>query len=516
MDRLRAALSSKALRWLAAVAGVYACFFAGYVLTRRWASLTLDTGKSSYGRDEFVDIRLRTRDPQLRALWQRTPPRVRVARGGRPVPTIGGLLEPALEWDGNRGWVGRWPCPWKAEPGQYSLELASELPPRKAEALRAGSFILSSRRPRALPPRFAAVNWESSKPLASLKVLAPDGTVKDWRGLLDWVEYVGADAFWMLGGQTPGLVHGETWVTHNLPLIPEVARECRRRKLKFGVWAMCYLTMSAKDRVPGYEYALEIEEGRPKPTRALSLRDARRPHDVAVLLKRFAAIPEVDFIGLDYIRNPLGGYELVDDFMAEMPGVVKPPDWDRLTRAERMARFAQRKIARTDADFIDAWQWWRAHRAGRVIRQIREEVGGSKPLWAFVLTWEKGWQHGQDPVMFSDAGADALALMMYEADRVQFAQIMKDWRGYVRQGDAQLVAGNIVDWPLHQRSPKGPAEFGRRLDWAARAITPDGPAAGLFIHDLERALNGRLGPYTTRDWMDEARRVVRRFKALPS
>ena len=27
----------------------------------------------------------------------------------------------------------------------------------------------------------------------------------DWRGLLDWAKYVGADAFWMLGGQTPGL-----------------------------------------------------------------------------------------------------------------------------------------------------------------------------------------------------------------------------------------------------------------------------------------------------------------------
>jgi hypothetical protein len=496
---------------------VYAAFFSGYILTRRWAAVTLDTLKPSYRHDEFVEIRLRTRDPRLRSLWKQELPRARVVRGGSLVPTIGGLRSAVLEWDGRRSaWVGRWPVPWNAEPGEYALELASEMPSRKAEALRARSFRIERRKPKPFPARFVAVNWESSRPLASLKVKAPDGSVKDWRGLLDWTEYVGADAFWMLGGQTPGLVRGETWVSHNLPLIPEVARECRRRGLKFGVWAMYTLTMSSEERIPGYEYALEIDEGRPKPTRAISLRDSSRPKDVAALLKSFAAIPEVDYIGLDYIRNALGGYELVDDFMAEMPWVVRPPGWEKMTRGERMAEFAKRKVARKDAAFIDAWQWWRAHRAGAVIRQIRKEVGGSKPLWAFVLTWERGWHHGQDPVMFNDAGADALALMMYEANGVQYAQIMKDWRGYVKSGDARLFVGDIVDWPLHQKSPRGPGELGRRLEWSMRSITTDGPAAGLFIHDLERALNGRLGPYTTQDWMDEVRRVVRHFKSRPA
>ncbi|MBI5242117.1 MAG: hypothetical protein HY922_00370 [Elusimicrobia bacterium] len=509
MDRIR-----PALRLLGIVAGVYLAFFTGYHLSREWAAIRLDTVRPAYRHDEFIELRLRSRDPQLRSLWAAQPPKARILRSGRPVETIGGLVETALEWDGGgSAWIGRWPCPWNAEPGEYSPELVAELPERKAPRVK--PFRIERRRPMPLPPRFAAVTWESPKPLAALKVRAPDGSLKDWRGLLDWVEYAGADAFWMLGAQTPGFVRGETWAAHNLPLVPEVAKECRRRGLKFGVWVMCYLTMSSKKRVPGYEYALEIDGDKPKLTRAVSIRDPKRPKDVAALLKRFAAIREVDFIGIDYIRNALGGYELLDDFKADMPGVKWPPGFDRLSREQRLAEFAKRKIARMDKPFIDAWQWWRAHRVSRVVREIRREVGGRKPLWAFMLTWERGWHHGQDAVMFNDAGVDAEALMMYEADSLQYGQIMKDWRGYVRTGDAQLIVGDIVDWPLHQRSLLGPKEMTRRLNAAAQGICTGAPAAGIFIHDLERALNGRLGPYTTRDWMDEARSAIRRFKESP-
>jgi len=496
------------------VVGVYAAFLAGYYLSREWAVVRLDTVEPAYGHDQFIEIRLRSRDPILRAKWLQSPPGASVLRGGAVVETIGGLRETAMEWDpGRSAWIGRWPCPWNAESGDYSVELSSQLLGRKA--LRAKDFRIERRKPKPLPARLAVLTWESARPLDSLKVLAPDGKMKDWRGLLDWVEYAGADAFWMLGGQTPGFVGDEVWVQHNLPLIPQVAKECRRRGLKFGVWAMSYLTMSSKHRIPGYEYALEVENDRPKLTRAISIRDPRRERDIAALLKRFEAVADVDFIGLDYIRNALGGYELIDDFKAEMPGVKWPAGWNRLSREQRMAEFARRKVSRKDIAFIDAWQWWRAHRVCRIIRRIRREVGEEKPLWAFALTWERGWHHGQDPVMFNDAGIDADALMMYEASPLQYAQIMKDWRSYVRVGQAQLLVGDIVDWPLHQFSPLGPKELARRLDTASRGIYADGPAAGMFIHDLDRAINGRLGPFSTRDWMDKARFAIRRFKSLP-
>ncbi|MFA6093369.1 MAG: hypothetical protein WCU88_05985 [Elusimicrobiota bacterium] len=499
----------------AAVLGVCAAFWIGYGVSQAFGRVRLDTLKESYGRDEFVDVRLRTRDPGLRAQWTAQGVRIRVLREGLPVTGIGGLRELPLRWDSARGaWMGRWPCPWNPPLGRYSLELSEPL--ESGKELRSRGFELRARPLNPFPPRLAVVNWESAKSLASLQVRAPDGTLKDWRGLLDWTEYAGADAFWMLGGQTPGSGSGEVWQTRNLKMIPEVARECHRRGLKFGVWVMYSLTVSSTNRIPGYEYALEIEEGRPKPTRAVSLRDERRLKDVAALLKRFAAIKEVDFLGVDYIRNALGGYELAEEFRADMPWAFgASAGCERWSPEQRMADFARRKIARKDARLIDAWQWWRAHRVGRVLRELRREIGPSKPLWAFTLTWQKGWHHGQDPVMFSDAGADACALMMYEADSAQYAQMIKDWHAYVRSADARLITGDIVDWSLHQRAAAGPGEMRRRLDAAVDGIYADGPAAGIFIHDLDRALNGRLGRWSTRAWLDAARASIRRMKRLP-
>ena len=273
------------------------------------------------------------------------------------------------------------------------------------------------------------------------------------------------------------------------------------------------MTASSARRLARYEYAVEVSEGVPEKTRAISLRDENRIRDVAALLKRFARIPEVDFVGLDYIRNALGGCELAEDFYAEMPGVSPPPDWGRLSVSEKMVYFARKKGMRRDLPFVDAWQWWRAHAVGRIIRNIKAEVG-AKPLWAFTLTWDKGWHHGQDPVMFNDAGVDIDALMMYEADEDQFRMILKDWGSYVRRGDAQLMVGDIVDWPLHQRDPSGPAALRRRTLEAAKRVFGDGRAQGIFIHDLARALDGRLGKWDTRAWMDQARAAILEHKRL--
>ena len=505
---------SKACRLFFGLAVFYAVLFLGFWgWVRVTRSVRLCSGRAEYGHDEFVEIFLKTRDPALNRAWSAKAPVVVVTRRGRPVSTVAGLRQARLFPSGRGLWTGRWPCPWNAPAGEYRLELAGA--EALGDRLQARPFRITYRRPRPLPPAFAVLTLECDMPWAGLRVQAPDGTTKDWRGLLDWVEYVGADAFWVLGGRTPGEKPGEAWLSYNFPLIPKMAAECRRRKIKFGVYVQCYLTMSGKARVPGYEYALEVRDGRTAETRAISLREDKRAKDIAELLKRLRDIPEVDYLGVDYIRNALGGMELVDDFYADMAGIVAPPsEFSRLSREERMVYFARKKAMRKDMAFIDAWQWWRAHRASAVLRRLKSEIGESKPLWAFMLTWDKGWHHGQDAVMFNDAGVDAEALMLYEADAAQYKALLSDWSGYVRRGDAQLIVGDVVDWPLHQSDPDGPKEFYRRTVLAAAGIYADGPARGVFVHDLGRALWGRLGPWSTRDWMNSARAAIRRFKEM--
>lgn len=498
----------------AALAVLYAAAFGARVWwSDRVMQVRLQTSKRRYFHYELVDVELSARDPALRESWRQTPPRVVVTRGGAPVETVAGVVDLPLAFDADRrAWVGRWPVPWNAPAGRYDLRLVGG--ERLAGRLQAGSFTIVRRKPAPLPPGLSIVTYESIKPLRELKVRAPDGTMKDWRGLLDWVQYVGADAFWMLGGQTPGKQPGEVWVSDNLDMIPEVARECHRRGLKFGVYAQCYLTMSKTERLPRYEYALDAADGHTFVTRAVSLDDDRRVQDISALLERLRDIPDVDYLGLDYIRNALGGYELAQEFFSEMPGVEPPPEWSRLTVEQQRVWFARKKVMRRDLRFIDAWQWWRAHKVGGIVRRIKDAVGDKKPLWAFTLTWDKGWHHGQDPVMMNDAGVDADALMLYEADREQFEAILRQFHSYIHEGDAQLVVGDVVDWPLHQRDPAGPAEFYRRLVEGIDGIYADGPARGVFFHDLGRALWGRTGRWGARGWLDAARRAAVHMRAV--
>ena len=496
---------------LAAVALLYAAIFTLWSVRVKSRELTLSASKVEHLHYDIVELSLVSGDPALDESFVAAPPRFVVMRGTETLTTIAGIREMKAARTAPGRWLARWPVPWNAPPGAYRPVLLGR--PDLEERLSITPFTIARRKPKPMPKGFVVATLESVMPLSSMKVKGPDGSMTDWRGMLDWAKYVGADAFWMLGGQSPGLGKDEIWMQTNLKMIPKVAEECKKRGLQFGVYAMFSLTMS-KQVLPGYEYGLEIKDGQPVVTRAISIRDNKRLSDVAAFLKPYADDPNVDWVGLDYIRNALGGYELVDDFVAEMPGVFVPPEWRKLTRVERMTWLARKKIMRRDKEFVEAWEWWRARRVALIVKEIKARLGG-KPLWAFTLTWEKGWHHGQDPVMMNDAGVDIDALMFYEADKPQYAAMMKSWNEYVKVNDVQLLPGNIFDWGLHQKDVAGPGEFGRRMKVAVSGVYGDGPARGVFYHDVARLLWGRLGSWGTRGWADEAREISRFVKSLP-
>ncbi len=105
--------------------------------------------------------------------------------------------------------------------------------------------------------------------------------------------------------------------------------------------------------------------------------------------------------------------------------------------------------------------------------------------------------------MMRDAGIDWDSIMLYEADSKQFNGFIKQWSNYTTRKQINLLVGDVVDWPLHQKTlnPAGPEDFIQRNLKAVEGFHKDGPVRGLFVHDYNRARRGRLGPYSTQEWL---------------
>jgi hypothetical protein len=443
-----------------------------------------------------------------------------VEKDGVPVKTVGGIERVKLSRRRREdAWTGRWPVPWNAPLGEYVVRLDttswSGVAPSTATArwsVRSVPFQILARPFKTLPPGYGVLTLESVHPLRNAP--APDGTRKDTTVLADWAEFIGADAVVVQGAESGGydrkLPADDPWIRQSPKVLRAVGDECRKRGVQFGVYVMSFLVGGKPELSPDYEYGWTYENGRlmngleKRKRRGVSIADPKRTRDIISVLTRWRDMPEVDFVGLDYIRPVFGGYELASDFARDMP-VAVPAGFDKRTARQKMDWLVENRLlgSRRNGPFIDLWYWYRAHRSAQVVRAIKAGIGEKKPLWAFTLSWEKGWHHGQDPHMMRDAGIDMDAIMLYEADSAQFSGFVKQWRAYTSRKQLNLVVGDAVDWPLHQRTlnPAGPEDFLRRNLMAATQFHPDGPAAGIFVHDFLRAWRGRTGPYSMREWM---------------
>lgn len=373
-------------------------------------------------------------------------------------------------------------------------------------------FILKGRPVPRFSPKVRAVDLETAGNILGVRVRGPDQKVGDWKNIIRWAKFMGANTFFTLVGQTANWgsrVEMEgSWVKSNLDSFPELARETHWQGLKFGGWIAAYLTFGTGKPFPDYQYAMNYSSklGTCVPTRSISLLDERRIRDMADLARRLDADPNVDFIGLDYIRTAAGGYEMVDEFVRDM-NPTKPKQFFKWSIAKRMAWLGREVATRKDlslsgVDLYEQWNWWRAHKTAEIVRRVIKESGSKKPFWVFTLGWKHGIQHGQDPLMMNDVGVFASAVMLYEIEKKLFKYLLTDWKGYLQPGQVNLMPGNTVDWPLHQKTlnPPGPQEFFNRLTEGYRNISGGAPSAGVFWHDLGRGLWGRRGPYSLLEW----------------
>lgn len=514
--------------------------------------LELTCDSPTYLRYQLVRLQARITGPDGAPVLATAGPEVVVLKDGQAVTTVGNVTRVRLRYDRNsQTYQGCWPLPWNAPPGQYHaeawLKMADpeawrwETPAQERERERearsrhqkprpvkitgesycvARAHFLVQARPRAeMPKGLGVATWEPDFPTGDLP--RPTGGRGNWQAILDWCQYMGADTLWMRGAVTEvyqGRLDDETpFNPYNIRNLPQVAAEAHRRGLRFGTWAAAYATYpptaSSNARKPHYMFAKDISRGTGaiRDLDFVSLLEPKRVDHIARFFAQMQADPNVDYVGLDYMRSDRGGYEMVDQFAREMP--VKLPDgffdWSQRRRWSYVADKVERQW-QSDPNFYDSWNWWRAHTGAGVVQAIREKAQLTKPLWIFVLSWWHGKQHGQDPIMFTDAGVSLLAPMLYQVpNRGHFDRMVKDWGDYLQAGEVNLAPGDQVDFYWHQKTlrPAGPEELYDRIMTAHRGYIGEEPTLGTFLHDISRAATGTAtgvygnkGPYPGTEW----------------
>lgn len=471
------------------------------------ARICLKTEKEYYFHNVLVPVYVQDKHEKLKD----KDFRVLVFRNGVPVVTIGDKRDIKLKYITQRHqWEGAWPIPWNAPVGEYELKLWVSPEEFKKINTRETNFKIARRKPQEIPEALCILTWENMKFFHTMQLTGPDGEKGDWRKIFDWAEWMGADTFWFIAGQTSAYIKKIPsefpWNTDNIEMLDDVVKESHKRGIKCGAWISCYYTFGPRKYQPDYKYGWDYKRSIKTSvlTDAISILDEKRLTDIIEFAKKLEAINELSYIGFDYIPDDYGGMELVNTFVSEME-VDLPERWESKSFKERMDWLGNivKRVENRDIALIDQWNWWRAHRISTIIKRIKEGANITKPLWAFILSWEKGWQHGQDPIMFQDAGVDINAVMLYQANRKQFNELIKDWHDYVKEDEVNVVCGNQIDWYWHQNmlDPPGPEEYYRRLITGMENIYNDGLAKGIFVHDLSRAFWGRKGPYLSKEWL---------------
>lgn len=470
----------------------------------------LKTDKEEYYRYQIVNLSF-SQDSLKKLSPDSVSLKASFRHGDSAVAGVGGCSEITLKYDKkDSAWHGTWAMPWNPPLGLYKAVLAVSPDPSDTGAdhglADSATFMVRARTPQTVPDGFCAMTIESAGNMLNAKLPSPVKSTKQWTNFTDWAKYLGADAVWYSVGWTiegyPGINDKIPWVKENFKVFPKLAEECHKQGLKFGGYVGSYLLWGPTLRKLKYDYSLETKNGSVYPNHHVNLDDAKRRADIVTILKLLQEDPNVDFIGLDYIRPGAGGYETVDDFVQQM-NVETPAGWKKWSQKDRIRWVAGQVKPMSEKPIRAKWQWWQAHRSATAVERLIAEAGVTKPVWGFTLGWDKGHEHGQDPPMMNDAGLDLDAMMIYESNAQQCFEMTNAWSKYLKGDEVQMMAGQQIDWVLLQKSvvPPAPEEFYWRLTDAIKGTTDGGRVKGLFWHDMFRGIRGRKGPHNSQEWL---------------
>ncbi len=426
------------------------------------------------------------------------------------ITTVGKTTTINLSYNrSTKRFTGKWPIPLNPKLGEYrAMVLVKDGSKKYAGNV---AFKIKGRTPSPLPKGFSVMNIEPGDSIIRRVPGVGGKAVKVWENYVLWSKFMGADAMWHCVGQSqiwdkPNAVNSEEfpWDQKSVRQMREVGEELHRHNIKYGTWITSFVLLGNRQDLSPYAHTTGYDKENDTLRKLIyvSIKDKKRHDDIADLLKKMNNNPGVDYVGLDYVRTDFGGYEYASEFVSDMPVRGVPADWYSLDEDSRMLWLGRKIEKEKNRSVIEMWQWWRAHKMSQIIIYIREKAGITKPMWAFTLTWEMGKQHGQDPLMFIDAGIDMNAAMYYSVPKDTYPMMINDWEAYLKRGKTSLVAGQCVDWNLLGRTydPAGPAEHFIRQQHLVDKLLPVNPSLGLFWHDLTRAFLNTSGPYSSLEW----------------
>ncbi|HUT65178.1 MAG TPA: hypothetical protein VMZ05_03405 [Spirochaetota bacterium] len=372
------------------------------------------------------------------------------------------------------------------------------------------SFVLERRPLSPIKQGLSIVDLEMYKSIKAQTCTGPYGNRTDYRAILEWARFMGADALWVLAGETTAFTGREgsrgelsPWADGPLENLYLLKGEASEYGVEIGAYVMSFY-VPGKGGVPErYEPGIgyNSENDYLYRSRFISLGCEQRILDIIELVKGFQNDPDIRYIGFDFLRTGRAdGYELAP-LVVRDTNIEAPPEWERLSLTQKTRWFARKVEVEKDPMIVEKWRWWRAREVAKIVERVISEAGLTKPVWVYTLGWNHGKEHGQDPVMLFDAGVAIDAVMLYESDRFQFPRMLEQWRRYIKAGQGNVVIGNCVDYRLLDSAGLSPPEeFYRRNVEGYSGIMDGGTATGVFFHDISRALWGRRGGYSFLDY----------------
>ncbi len=325
-----------------------------------------------------------------------------------------------------------------------------------------------------------------------------------------WMDFVGFDGIFFLTGQTntrdPSVSSGSPWI--KAPYDSWRWFAGRFPGYLTGGYLGAFLCFGGQTGdLDGYEFSRTVDNEGERLFRDsfVSIDDSSRIADIVALAREMDGDEGLDWIGLDYIRAGSGGFENWEEF-SELFGIAVHGTGNK----EKMF-FLGSHVRAGDIPYLrEKWRYYRAYKSARVIKTVRKSV--KKPIWVFTLGWDQGHSHGQDPIMFNDAGADLIFVMFYEATYREHDSMMESWRDYLDDvRGLPIVAGQEADVVLNDAEDgdfSGPEEMIRRYDANIDVLAENGNFAGIFLHDLIRTFNGRILPHYSEEWLFAAGHIM--------